>query len=64
MHIQLNSNIQLKYLKDKQCFLVYLNNKIFFKQNFIDSIDYTYLLVILVLYKYGLVNLSKKNVCI
>lgn len=51
---------------NKKQILIYFKNVLFFKQDYIKNETYTFLLVVLIMSRYGLVHIKKinKDVCI
>lgn len=62
--VVLNKNINIKIKKDKKHILVYLKNELFLKQDYIKNKEFTLFLLILILSRFGFVQVKNKDVCI
>jgi hypothetical protein len=61
MNIKIHKDIKIELKQDKNYILVYLKNKIFFKQDYIKNREHTLFLVILILSRFGFVKCNNKN---
>lgn len=63
--ITFHKDVILEFQENKKQILIYFKNEIFLKQDYIKNETYTFLLVILIMSRYGLVYTKKyKDVCI
>lgn len=64
--ITFHKDVIFEFNENKKQILIYIKNEIFFKQDYIKNETYTFLLVILVMSRYGLINIKKvnKDVCL